>query len=477
MASSTPSGIVSDIDSADIMSPRFIGFEPIHTGTYFNVVKAQRYGQWWALKYLREEHRDNNFFRNLLQKEYRIATRLNHPSIVRVVSLENVQPYGECIVMEYIDGVTLDKMPATSASRRYELMQQLVSAVASMHSLQIVHRDIKPHNIIVTNNGRNLRLIDLGLADADNYAVLKQPAGTDGYISPEQRTEAVPDAANDVYSLGVILKEQHLGWQFAYTVSKCLRPAARRYSDATQLGKALERARRIPAMLTAVLVGFATIAALWVALSRNTRVTHATPPTAATTVIHDTVTVAPTATADSITALLPLPEDFASAPTVSSPVATPKDPLDSITNLCCRELDRRMDEIKFVQQVNNAFEQHRDNPNEAIANLSQPIKQYFKFKDVILDEHSNGLTTMQKGAVHNGLYLYGTQHYYSIYEKKYQDYAKHSSTVNQLSRNAEYRKQFAAMSEGERIKEDPLYKIYKKDIMQILEKDDEQQPR
>ena len=96
--------------------------------------------------------------------------------------------FGPCIVMEYIDGVTLDKFLEGKPSKqlRRKVVDQLIDALAYIHGKQIVHRDLKPSNILVTRNGSNVKIIDFGLSDADDYAILKQAAGTLKYMAPEQ---------------------------------------------------------------------------------------------------------------------------------------------------------------------------------------------------------------------------------------------------------------------------------------------------
>ena len=67
------------------------------------------------------------------------------------------------------------------------LLMELCDAVGYVHSHQIVHRDIKPENILITRDGHHPKLIDFGFADSDAFAMVKEPAGTEGYASPEQK--------------------------------------------------------------------------------------------------------------------------------------------------------------------------------------------------------------------------------------------------------------------------------------------------
>lgn len=77
---------------------------------------------------------------------------------------------------------------------------------------------------MVTRTGRQVKLIDFGLADTDSFTIFKEPGGTKGYIAPEQRKISVTDERNDVYSLGIILQEMRLGrmWRVSYT--RCSSP-------------------------------------------------------------------------------------------------------------------------------------------------------------------------------------------------------------------------------------------------------------
>lgn len=68
--------------------------------------------------------------------------------------------------------------------------------------MQVVHRDLKPGNVVITTNGHNAKILDFGLSDTDSYGILKQPAGTEEYMAPEQRCSHVPDCRNDLFSLG-----------------------------------------------------------------------------------------------------------------------------------------------------------------------------------------------------------------------------------------------------------------------------------
>lgn len=270
-----PSGIVSpDDEQAYISETSFSQFEPLGEGSYCRLLKARRQGQWWVLKVLKEEYADQPLYTGLLQKEYDVLARLSHAAIVKAIGLEDVDGVGRCLVMEYLQGQTLDAFQGTRSERR-RLAIQLVEAVDYIHHQQVVHRDLKPQNILITDNGHNLKIIDFGLADADNYAVLKQPAGTPSYMSPEQKTTNKPDVRNDIYSLGVILRDWHLGWGYAPIVRRCLRPQEKRYGSTQKLLSALENVQRIKRYLLFLLVLALLLAAVggaWYASQREPRV-------------------------------------------------------------------------------------------------------------------------------------------------------------------------------------------------------------
>lgn len=199
----------------------------------FNIlVRAQRFGQWWVLKALKADFRLIPEYSCLLQKEFDILSRIKHPNVVKVEGMEEVPGYGLCIVMEWIDGDTLDEWLASPHTKRERLRvaQQLINVMEFVHGQQVVHRDLKLSNIMITHNGGTLKLIDFGLSDTDSYVILKGPAGTTGYASPEQQKSVIPDVRNDIYSLGVILLKMHLGLSYHLVSKKCLRPLAKRYA-------------------------------------------------------------------------------------------------------------------------------------------------------------------------------------------------------------------------------------------------------
>ena len=270
------SGILSKENGGDFFSDKeFCQFSELHGGVYCRIIKAKRYGQWWVLKCLKQEYIGQLFYENLLIKEYDILSRLNHAYIVKSIGIENVHGYGRCIVMEYVEGTTLDAIDVSKSQRR-RFAYQLLDAVAYIHSLQIVHRDLKPQNIIVTNNGQNIKIVDFGLADTDNYAVMKQPAGTASYMSPEQKDTPIPDMRNDVYSLGLVLRDLRLGWHYVFAIRRCLGNSQRRYANAGELEKVIKRLSRLPMMLvTLFAILIFAIESIWLAVGGGTKVeTH-----------------------------------------------------------------------------------------------------------------------------------------------------------------------------------------------------------
>lgn len=207
------------------------------------LVKAMRHGQWWMLKGMLPEEADLSVYQEMLRKEFEILVQLQHPNIVRTYDLERVEGIGPCIVMEWVEGQTLEDFlqSAPTKEQRWKVTGELISALGYLHQKNIVHRDLKPSNIMVTTNGQMVKLIDFGLADSDSFAVLKQSGGTEKYMSPEQAQGGSPDVRNDIYSLGLILKQMELGSNMNKIVKRCLKPIGKRYHDMTEVETEFKR--------------------------------------------------------------------------------------------------------------------------------------------------------------------------------------------------------------------------------------------
>lgn len=130
---------------------------------------ASRYGKRYVLKGLSADSQSLTDMLLLQQKEFSLGITLSHPNIAETYSLEEVADCGRCIVMEYVDGITLAEWLATNPSHlaRQRAMLQLLDALAYIHSLQLVHHDLKSSNILITRNGQNVKLIDFGLSELD----------------------------------------------------------------------------------------------------------------------------------------------------------------------------------------------------------------------------------------------------------------------------------------------------------------------
>ena len=230
----TTSGFLKPSDF--VVNSNFTEFVSIPTRGYCLLTRAKRNGRWWMLKGLKEPYRQDSVYRLMLQKEFDIMSQFQHPMIVSVYSLEEVSGLGLCIVMEWIDGITLkewlQKKEHTPEQRRH-VADMLLDVVAYIHSRQTQHRDLKPSNIMLTHDGQHLKLIDFGLSDTDSHAILKAPAGTEGYMAP--------DGPSDIYSLGCILRELRLGWWSRLVIRKCCAPSIQRYTDIKTIKRDLHR--------------------------------------------------------------------------------------------------------------------------------------------------------------------------------------------------------------------------------------------
>ena len=158
---------------------------------------ATKYCKRYVLKCLKKDFLYTPVYQQALTKEFEIGLELEHPNICRTLSLEQLPELGTTIVMEHIDGETLKSLinrKALTHELGRKIILQLMNALEYMHSKQIIHRDLKPSNIMITHTGQNVKIIDFGLSDSDAFFILKHPAGTTGFIAPEQ---FMPDARTD----------------------------------------------------------------------------------------------------------------------------------------------------------------------------------------------------------------------------------------------------------------------------------------
>ena len=236
-----------DTSASGIEEGRFEGVSPVFTEVHLisegdiNILgKGKRYGRWWLLKGLQPDLSELTQYVEMLHKEFELLMKAQHPGIVQATGLEDVPGLGECIVMEYVEGCTLKEVMEQGLSSRTaaRLMDELTDAVAYIHSLGIVHRDLKPSNVIVTQGG-HVKLIDFGLADTRAHAFLKQSAGTERYMSPEQAAGGKPDARNDIYSLGVIMQGMPLPWSYRRSIARCLCPIEGRWAGIEELKESI----------------------------------------------------------------------------------------------------------------------------------------------------------------------------------------------------------------------------------------------
>lgn len=235
------------------------------------IARGRRFGRFWLLKGIIPELRESFSARRRLQKEFELHSRLLHPNIVRVTALEEIPSLGLCIVEEWVEGETLAfllRNGKLSKKDRRSILREILSAVGYLHAMGVVHRDLKPQNIMVRKKGGEALLIDFGLADSGDYAEIKHAAGTDGYISPEQFTEGGARLTDDIYSLGVITKE--LCPEYYRIADRCTAPLDKRPKDTSALLKMLDRADRRP-KLVAWGIAAAVLAAVVTAVTLHVR--------------------------------------------------------------------------------------------------------------------------------------------------------------------------------------------------------------
>ncbi len=169
-----------------------------------------------TVKVLKEEYTDDEDFKTRFKIEARAAAKLSHPNIVNVYDVGeegNIQ----YIVMEYVHGDTLKQVIINSAPldniTTLSIAVQMASALTHAHKNGVIHRDIKPHNILVSVDG-NIKVTDFGIARAAAVSTVTTTANALGsvyYFSPEQARGGYVDEKSDIYSLGITMFEMLTG--------------------------------------------------------------------------------------------------------------------------------------------------------------------------------------------------------------------------------------------------------------------------
>ncbi len=209
------SGFVYEEDH--FTTARFTDCEEIPSQGFKCIVKAKRHGRWWILKGLQPTLRDSETQRRMLREEYDTLAALQHSGIAQAVAFESVEDFGDCIVMEWIDGTTLKEWLGAPHRRkeRRRVAHQLTETLRYVHSRSTAHRDLKPSNVLITRSGTRVKLIDFAAPSADAF--------------------------DDIYSLGCVFEDLRLGLAYAPIVRKCKAKSRNRYKSIEQVQRAIRR--------------------------------------------------------------------------------------------------------------------------------------------------------------------------------------------------------------------------------------------
>ena len=247
------SGPVRPFSSQELGVNHLTDYELLSDSGHNLVYRAQMGGKWVVLKAAKSTEGELTRNQLLLEREFEIMHRLDSIFVVQTISMVDDPQLGRAILMEYINGRPLDKFIAenpTSTERR-RVAEELMEALIFLHDRQIVHGDLKPSNILITDSGNHVRLIDFGFAD--NEAYIAKNIGSTPSISTEKQlpTDALlPE--RDIYALGKILS-----LLFPHSVIPSI---ARRYTSVRQVRAALHRYWRMRWLLPLILAIAAIVA-------------------------------------------------------------------------------------------------------------------------------------------------------------------------------------------------------------------------
>ena len=189
--------MVNSSSSSDFIVPsdfssqwRDISLVQSHSRT--QIYLATRYGRRFVLKALAPEVASLTDYQIQQEQEFQLAIQLVHPNIAATYSLEEIDGVGRCIVQEWIDGITIGEWLKTKPSKVLQdrALSQLMDALEYIHSLQLVHHDLKASNVLITHNGSNVKLIDFGLSAVD---AIVSPVSNDPRKDIEALQKLFPD--------------------------------------------------------------------------------------------------------------------------------------------------------------------------------------------------------------------------------------------------------------------------------------------
>ncbi len=170
-------------------------------------------GKRYALKVVRKQDADDEIYVQQALTEFEAAKKLNHPAISKVHDCRLKKAWfkvkGVELLMEYVDGKTLDEIEAPQLGQLVLIFCQVVSALTHMHRRGVYHSDLKPGNIMLTKSGQ-VKLIDFGTAWVRGQEK-NRVQGTPQYIAPEQASEKVVDEKTDIYNLGATMYRMFTG--------------------------------------------------------------------------------------------------------------------------------------------------------------------------------------------------------------------------------------------------------------------------
>jgi Protein kinase domain/PEGA domain len=211
---------MSDLENLNL--PRMIGryqvLRLLGSGAMGSVVLAEdpRIKRKVAIKLMKldavKTEADHHEYLARFQREAEVSGLLNHPGIVAIYDVGEVEGYGPFLAMEYVAGKPLDGMmkngPALSIKEKLRIAVSIAEALDHAHAKGIVHRDVKPGNVMLSEDGRP-KLMDFGIAKREDAGLTQTGTflGTPSYASPEQIKEGTVDNRSDIFSFGVLVFE------------------------------------------------------------------------------------------------------------------------------------------------------------------------------------------------------------------------------------------------------------------------------